>query len=538
MTRTDSDGKTSPSRHAAQPHLQWVAGAAAVASIALVVLTVVLRIAYPYELEWMEGGVLDHVERIRAGETIYGEPTLRFVPFIYPPFYYYLSAAAMSVFGDGFLGPRLVSAVASIGCALLIGGWVVRETGKRLPALCAAAFYLATFSITDGWFDLARVDALLPLLVLGAAWWIRFGRGSWTAAAAGLLLCAALFTKQSTIVWAGPLLLWQLVYCRRRFWITAAAWIVPSVLIWAYLHVQSDGWFTYWVFVLPRQHPWEWWSLSGFWLSDLLPHVPVALAAVVLLAFVRRRRWQRRPAALFYVALATGGFGVSWLSRLHTGGGVNTIIPALAVTAVLLGMAMARLPRVIERNRRLARRKRGQAPRDIRSSRGLRWMGSEPVPFFDGLLQATIPIAVAVQLLLLAPHPWNWMPTAADRRAGDALVEQIRQCEGDVLVPTSSYLAVRAGKPATAHHMAVMDLLRATGSEPIKREFLHQANRELAGSGYESILLYRTKGWFDSTPIADAFEYRGPAVASPNAFLPKSGTTDYVPKHYFARKRG
>ena len=45
------------------------------------------RIGYPYELEWMEGGSLQNVQRVVGGESIYVEPSIDFVPFLYTPLY-------------------------------------------------------------------------------------------------------------------------------------------------------------------------------------------------------------------------------------------------------------------------------------------------------------------------------------------------------------------------------------------------------------------------------------------------------------------
>ena len=491
--------------------LESITAAVAGLSIAMVLLTVVLRITYPYELEWMEGGVLEHIARVRAGEPIYVEPTLRFVPLIYPPLYYYLSAAVMLVVGEGFLGPRLVSLGASIGTVAIIFMLVRRETGRKLPALCAAALYTATFSITEGWFDLARVDSLLPLLVLWAAYLIRFGEGVRSAVVAGVLLGCALLTKQSALVFAAPLFLYCLAFQRRRLLGLAATSILLSALAIGYLHWRTDGWFSYYVFSLPRQHPWEWWSLAGFWFNDLLRHVPLALAMIVALGACRWGGWWRRGESAFYVALAVGGFGVSWLSRLHTGGGLNTLMPALAVIAILFGLAIARLSEAVD----------GLRDASQAAKTGLKTM---------------IWLAVICQLVLLATCPMRWVPTEADRKAGDELVARIAAFQRDVIIPTSPYLATRADKPSTAHHMAVMDLLRATGSDEIQEAFLADANRELADPRYEAILLYRAKGWFDQTPIPEEFLYQGPVITPSNAFQPKSGFTQYVPSHLFVRR--
>ena len=53
--------------------------------LALYGVIVLLRIAYPYELDWLEGGTLDHVRRLRDGLPLYGPPDLTFTPFLYSP---------------------------------------------------------------------------------------------------------------------------------------------------------------------------------------------------------------------------------------------------------------------------------------------------------------------------------------------------------------------------------------------------------------------------------------------------------------------
>ncbi len=490
-------------------------GAVALWGMATVLLTCALRITYPYELEWMEGGVLQHIHRICRGEPIYVPPSFHFVPFIYPPLYYYVSAAVVPIVGGGFLGPRLVSLGASIGCAAVISLFVYRETRRKLPALAAAALYAGTFAVVDGWFDLARVDSLFPLLVLGAAYLIRFGRGPRHTVAAGLLLTAAFFTKQSTLVFAGPLLLFCLVYQPRRLPILLKFSVVPCVLISVWLNLRSDGWFGYYIFALPRQHAWVPRSdYLRFWLADLLPHVPIALGMAILLAASRWKYWRRLPAVGFYTAMTAGALAVSWLSRLHTGGDINVVLPAFATVAILFGLAAAELPGAI-------RRLPGMETAD------------------RARIEATVLTAVVIQLLLLCFNPFNWIPSDADRRMGDQLVDFIRQVPGDVVVPAAPYLAARAGKPTTAHHMALMDVLRAPDSDEGKQVLLEDMYLQLRNPAWRAILLHRREGWyeeFEQSRLPDDFRFDRVLIESSEVFRPKSGTTLFVPTHLFRRK--
>ena len=49
--------------------------------VAVFLLVALGRIGYPFELEWMEGGAIAHVQRILAGQALYVPPSLDFVPF-------------------------------------------------------------------------------------------------------------------------------------------------------------------------------------------------------------------------------------------------------------------------------------------------------------------------------------------------------------------------------------------------------------------------------------------------------------------------
>ena len=56
--------------------------ACAAASIALYAGIAILRMRYPFELEWMEGGMVDHVGRLLSGRPWYAKPSLYFVSYL------------------------------------------------------------------------------------------------------------------------------------------------------------------------------------------------------------------------------------------------------------------------------------------------------------------------------------------------------------------------------------------------------------------------------------------------------------------------
>ena len=70
------------------------------------------RAGFPLDLEWMEGGMLIHAQRLAAGQGIYVKPTLDFVPYLYTPLYPALLALLSFVLPLGYLLGRVVSLLA------------------------------------------------------------------------------------------------------------------------------------------------------------------------------------------------------------------------------------------------------------------------------------------------------------------------------------------------------------------------------------------------------------------------------------------
>src|SRR5690606_14798845 len=80
-------------------------------------------------------------------------------------------------------------------------------------------------------------------------------------------------------------------------------------------------------------------------------------------------------------------------------------------------------------------------------------------------------LVAGVQMLLLFLLPFfgrrlPWPPPETQRLAGDALLAELRAHDGPVFLPWHGHIAAQAGKPATAHMMAMMDVWRS-GNEAV-----------------------------------------------------------------------
>jgi hypothetical protein len=382
-----------------------------------------LRMGYPFELEWLEGGSLVQVQRILAGDPLYARPDLSYVAFPYPPLYYYVAAAVAAAVGPGFHALRLASFLASLVSLGAIVDTVRRETGRNLPALVAAGVFAGTYSAAGAWLDVGRVDSLWLAFLLLAMHRIRFGRTALSQAAAGALLCLAFFTKQVAVVAVAGFALHHLLWRRRHapaLLSAVAGGIVTGTLLMDRL---TGGWHTWYVFrphgLLPHR-------FITFWFVDVLPLLPIAALGAIFLLAQRGGDLEKRR---FYATFAAVTVGTGLFGRMLSGAYLNALLPACAGLALMLGLALHEAQALLRRG-------------DRRSP-----------------LEAPLLGAVLLQLVMLVYDPRPHLPTAADRLAGQRLTARLAGLGPSVLVPSHPYLAARASGHAHAHAMAIADLL-------------------------------------------------------------------------------
>ncbi len=397
--------------------------------IGLYLFVALSRIHYPFELEWMEGGMVDHIRRVLSGRLLYGPPSLEFGPVIYPPLYFYIGAAVSLWLGVGFLPLRLVSLLASLGCFGIIFQWVRKETGKVGPGLFAAGLYAATFPLSGAWFDIARVDSLFLFLLLGALYWALFADRLSLVLLSALTLTLAGLTKQTGFFMAAPLTVYFFFtrpkYCF-FFMLTAAAWIGGSHLVLNQIHA---GWYQYYLFEVPHQHEIYWKSLRSFWRNDLLQPMGIA-CGFGCLYLIRILFKTSRQKAFFYWTVGAGMLTITALSRAHSQAYRNVLFPAYALIAILAALGITNVT-------------------EARSSTR-----------YPLLSVGALGLLAFLQMSRLLYVPTPQIPTARDRQAGARLVELIHATPGEILLPYHGFLPTLAGKATSAQAMAVFDIVR------------------------------------------------------------------------------
>ncbi len=477
-------------------NLRWLLLGGALLHLGLVAWVVLQRIAYPYELEWIEGSSADTVDRVLHGKAIYVAPSMEYTPYLYTPLFYWASAALAKVIGMGMLPLRLVSFLASVGTGWLVFAFVRRETKSTYFAVIAAGMLAASFKVMVFWFDIARVDCLFVFFATAAVYALRSARTVPGLAFAGVLLFLSFLSKQSALFLAAPLSLYA--FFAHRGWARVAfpaAFFALSAAATALLSWQTDGWFYYYVFDMPRGHMWLREHYLGFWTRDLLRFIPLAVALSALWAgfkLVENRRRERTFYPLVLVALAGG----AWLSRVHSGSGHNVVMPACVLFALFSGLALHKL------------------------------LSGRLIPPWARLLVQCLAIA---QFALPLYDPRRQVPTAADRAAGDRFVELLRGVEGDVFLSHPAFIATYAGKASHSDGGAMNDIFRAR-NRALARQVEQQIRDTIRAKRYGAIVTATWLGppvFFDSPEfVAEVEQYyddRGAIFTDPEVFIPVVG---------------
>lgn len=476
--------------------------AMALAMLLLFLATLLSRAGYPYELEWMEGGMVDHAGRVLEGKQLYGEPSFQFTAFTYTPLYFYAGALSARLFGLGFFALRLVSILASLGALAIIFQFVRRESGSAFFGLLAAGLFAGSYSITGFWFDLARPDMLFLCLILAAAYVVRFHESAAMLTLAAFLAFLAFMTKQTALFIAIPLG----VYCL----IALTGWkktVFPAVFVALLggstitLELLSGGWYYFYVFNLPGQH-----LVDRDYFMDF-PHFAyrMAIALSLALTYIGALVFagSRKLMACHLTLLASMLFA-AWIVSIHEGSFENVLIPAAAALSIYFGLGMKTLMVDLASNGQEGKR---TAPRVL-------------LPWLALLLTVS-------QFTPLLYDYRDQIPTSADRMAGDALVAILRATDGEVVLPFHGYLAVKAGKKASAHGVALGDVIQARDEEA--QALQRQIDASLAAGTYELVIFDQQLDqglveWLGlDVATASRLKYLGPAFKDAQSSMPMTG---------------
>ncbi len=415
------------------------------AHVALVLFVVISRINYRYELEWMEGASLLQAYRIGTGQTLYAKPALDYIAMIYPPLYFYLGAALLKILGVSFLPLRIISFASTLGCLIILFAAVKHQTKSALFGFLAAGSFAATFLLTGGWFDIARVDTLFIFLCLAGVYLLG-KQNTENSIAAGVLLSLAFLTKQTALSIFILMTLSSLLLFRKQVLPLLGSFAIVTLVCYAFLNFSTKGWYFYYVFALPTTHHVKWFFLPTA-VAGALKVVAVFLVVGLMPLLFGFRQVVQNKLQMHYYFAAAGLVATSILARINDGAYNNTFVPAYVGLALMFGIGLAALEHSLE------------------------------FPKFkkDAVL-AIVWLAIGMQFGRLFYNPMEQIPTPADRKAGDALVAELKRAPGNVFIPYHNYLALFAGKKPYFHMMALEEVrgrfsVQQAEDEDIARQF-------------------------------------------------------------------
>jgi len=220
--------------------------------IAVLAYCISNRIGFPFELEWLEGDMLLTAVRVLEHKSIYAAPSIDYMCGIYPPFYYVAVAAAFWLLEPSLLVLRGVSVLSLILIFILMYSIVSRETRLRWLAAVSIGIFAGFYDLHASWYDIGRLDSFFYCLLLLGLWLASLiNRWQWAAAGSALVLCMAIFTKQSTAIYIPFVILFLFLKNKKQSLLFTGIFTILCCLFFLYLQVSSGGWFLYFTVLNP-----------------------------------------------------------------------------------------------------------------------------------------------------------------------------------------------------------------------------------------------------------------------------------------------
>ncbi len=389
------------------------------------------RFLYPYELLWMEGSILDQLWRVMANKPLYCKPSIEYVPWLYQPFYYYLTSAFTSITGLTFVTARIPSVLSSIAICAIVFKVVKKETKSLHYSIVGVGLFIGAYGKIGYCLEAARVDTLFAALLLISIITIYYCKSRSGLLIGILALILSYFTKQTALVFAPAIALYLIA---ARSWKISLLFCVAFsalIIIGTYsLDSLYNGWYHYYALLIPQAKRktlrWDF-AIDGFimyillrcWLATTLLSIPA------LRYFIKGFR-KKEENFIGYIALFfLSGLGAGFAGILNEGGAHNVLLPAAIGCAIFLPVAV----------NQLSINKRYATP--------AKWL-------------------IPIQLLFLLSNPFNDprnLAKESDRLHQEEFLASISPLQGEVWVPYHGFMPRKIGKQTYAELRAFGDVL-------------------------------------------------------------------------------
>lgn len=371
------------------------------------------RIAYPFELEWLEGDMLLTAIRVMEGKAIYAAPGYEYVSGIYPPVYYFAVASFFKVFEPGFFVIRSVSVLGLIGVLSIVFAVINRETSVRWLGIAGLGFFSAFYAFHASWYDIARLDSFFYLLLLSAIFVASMvNRNPWAVVVSSILFCLAIYTKQSALVFSPFAFLYIFMHDKRQSFVFAGILAVSCLIVFILLQLSSEGRFIDFTLLRPLSFPNEPGYLYKY-IQDVIAGFPVLAALTLGFVLVVVSDYKKTKIITIWEIMLIPAVMTYIRIRPVVGAYLNDSIYLTLWFSILVPIWLNRY--VIE----------GKIKK-------LKYLG-------------TVILALIIfQLSLLWFAPGKWVPSSGSVAKGNSVIQRLREAEGPVFVhlhPVYAWLA-------------------------------------------------------------------------------------------------
>jgi hypothetical protein len=314
------------------------------AAAVIFVLHTGLSVAYPYSLDYGEAPLIDQAARLSAGENIY-RPDISTPPYTianYPPLYVISLIPFLNWFGSPFHMARVISVIATLLSATFIGLMIHSLSNNRYAALVASMLFLASPYVVQ-WSGRARIDSLALAFATGALFiFVRWPKARWAWLTGGLLLVAAVYTRQSYAL-AAPFAAFVWLWTKDKFRAIQLALLVGGLGIVLFLLINffTDGGFFYNI-VTANVNEFGWDrlkdNLTRLWEDGQI--ILVLSALFLLIGWRRQTEWRTQKSWSILAPFLVGAF-LSGLTIGKIGSNINYFLELAAALALIGGVLIA-----------------------------------------------------------------------------------------------------------------------------------------------------------------------------------------------------
>lgn len=447
----------------------------AVLFLGIFLFTALSRMAYPFELEWIEGGMLLHLQYIMEGNVLYLPPNIHFGSFMYTPLYYYISYLVSTITGIEFLTMRLVSIVSTIGIGGLLFFSMRKQTRSLLIAAVTAGLFFSLYPIRGYWYDIARNDMLMLFLLFSGFLLLRSNKNIGTLLISLLLFNAAIFTKQSAIIPVIALIIIHTLFTRVRRIYIPVVFILFFLTFTIIFELLSDGNFIRTITTTPTMSNVFFYYLPTFFIKDLMKVFPVAIP-IIMIFFIGTFKSEKNREYWFDLTFLITSLFISFLLRIKIGGYFNTLIPADLAIVYIFGKSCIFLFQKMERIKLFGDNKTDKFP-----------VGRS--------ISMLLILLLSFQLYANIYDFREQIPDEKQKQSAQELVDLIASFPGPVYVRKHTYFSHLAGKE-TFIHFAVLQRINWSGETASENESIQKKLKLKMEEGYFDAIITCGKDTF------------------------------------------